>query len=317
MLKKSLRLVFPLRITRGRLTPFTTRLTNNLIFKMSGDCQGLIKPSHGFYQIRPIQLGCEVWGVDLKNDVPKEVIKQIKEDVTKYRIMVFKDQGVVSGDRHVEIGKWFGEPESTFYKHPKSPHPDVFRVSNDRTEGCTNVGRTGWHIDGSFQEAPFSYALYHMVSVPTTGATVFAPLNELIEQLPQEKRDRWERLYMISDRRSGPVHPLIYAHPITKKKVLCFHLGMTEAFVWDYGTDKQKFTSEAETFSILQEIHHEFVKDNKAIQYPHNWSIGDFIISDNLSVGHEASKESQLPRSQVGLRVLHRVTIEGHSSPKK
>lgn len=49
-----------------------------------------------------------------------------------------QDQGVVGGDRHVEISRWFGEPESTFYKHPRSPHPDVFRVSNDRSEGCTS-----------------------------------------------------------------------------------------------------------------------------------------------------------------------------------
>lgn len=52
---------------------------------------------------------------------------------------MFKDQGVVSGERHVEISKWFGELESTFYKHPKSPHPDVFRVSNDSEEGCTGI----------------------------------------------------------------------------------------------------------------------------------------------------------------------------------
>jgi hypothetical protein len=30
------------------------------------------------------------------------------------------------------------------------------------------VGRTGWHIDGSFQPAPFAYSLYHMVKVPKT-----------------------------------------------------------------------------------------------------------------------------------------------------
>lgn len=52
-------------------------------------------------------------------------------------MLIFKDQGIISGDRHVEISRWFGELESTFYKHPKSPHPDVFRVSNDRNEGCT------------------------------------------------------------------------------------------------------------------------------------------------------------------------------------
>lgn len=273
--------------------------------------------SHNFYTLTFGKLGCEARGIDLKKDVSKEVIAAIKNDVMKHRILIFKDQGIISGDRHVEIAKWFGEPDSTFYKHPRSPHPDVFRVSNDRSEGCTNVGRTGWHIDGSFQEAPFAYSLYHMVSVPTNGATVFCPLTEIIEELPREQRIRWERLYMISDRRSGPIHPLIYSHPLTKKKVLCFHLGMIEGFIWDYKTPQQRVTSEEETYAILQEIHHEFIKDNKARQYRHEWSVGDFIFSDNISVAHEAAPESQLPRSQVGLRVLHRVTTVGHCRPTK
>lgn len=272
---------------------------------------------HNFYQLSPVKIGCEVRGIDLNKDVPKEVIAAIKEDVTKHRLLIFKDQGVVSGQRHVEIGKWFAEPESTFYKHPRSPHPDVFRVSNDRTEGCTNVGRTGWHIDGSFQEAPFAYALYHMVSVPSYGPTVFAPLTEIVEELPKEQRIRWERLYMVSDRRSGPIHPLIYSHPLTKKKVLCFHLGMTESFIWDYKTPEERQTDEDESYALLREIHCEFVKDDKARQYAHEWKVGDFIISDNLSVGHEAAPETQLPRSKVGLRVLHRVTTVGRHSPAK
>ncbi|KAG0723166.1 hypothetical protein GWK47_043147 [Chionoecetes opilio] len=220
---------------------------------------------HNYYKLVPGKLGCEVWNIDLKKDVPAEVVAVIKEEVTKHRILIFKDQGVISGDRHVRIAKWFQDPDSTFYKHPQSPHPDVFRVSNDRTEGCTNVGRTGWHIDGSFQALPFGYALYHMVSVPKNGPTMFCPLTEIIEQLSHEQRVKWERLHMISDRQSGPVHPLIYSHPLTKKK----------------------------------------------------WSVGDFIISDNLSVAHEAAPETQLPRSEVGLRVLHRVTTKGLSAPTK
>lgn len=83
----------------------------------------------------------------------------------------------------------------------------------------TGVGRTGWHIDGSFQAAPFAYSLYHMVCVPLKGDTVFAPLNEIVENLPCAKRNEWERLWMMSDRRTGPIHPLIHPHPITQKKV--------------------------------------------------------------------------------------------------
>ena len=81
------------------------------------------------------------------------------------------------GDRHVELSEWFGPCESTFYKHSKSPHPDVFRVSNDDDEGCRGVGRTGWHVDGSFQPAPFSYALYHIWSVPKDGDTGMSDMN--------------------------------------------------------------------------------------------------------------------------------------------
>ena len=49
-----------------------------------------------------------------------------------YQINILEN---ISPERHVEIGQWFGEIESTFYNHPKSPLRDIFRVSNDRTEG--------------------------------------------------------------------------------------------------------------------------------------------------------------------------------------
>ena len=62
----------------------------------------------------------------------------------RHRLLVFRDQGVVSGERHVEISQLFGELESTFYKHPASPHPDVFRVSNDPAQGCTGGFACGW-----------------------------------------------------------------------------------------------------------------------------------------------------------------------------
>lgn len=47
------------------------------------------------------------------------------------------------------------------------------------------------------------------------------------------------------------------------------------------------------------------------------WREGDFIITDNLAVGHEASPDTQLPRSEVGLRVMHRTTIKGTHRPCK
>ena len=115
--------------------------------------------------------GVEVRGINLGQDQPAEIIETIKKDVSKYRIMVFRDQGQISGERQVEISQWFGELDSPFYKHPRSPHLDVFRVSNDEKEGCTGVGRTGWHVDGSFRPCPYSHSIYHIISVPRKGAT--------------------------------------------------------------------------------------------------------------------------------------------------
>ncbi|KAG8330768.1 hypothetical protein J6590_055753 [Homalodisca vitripennis] len=179
-----------------------------------------------YYKLTPIKLGCEVRGINLKIENRKEVIEKIKEDVTKHRLLIFKGQGDITGYRQVQISKWFGDLEVTFYQHEQSPHPQVFRVSNDPTKGCTGVGRTGWHIDGTFQPAPYAYSLYYMASVPKEGATVFAPLTEVIEGLSPEKYAEWDRLWMASDRRAGPVHPLIYTHPRSKKKrVLSTQIG--------------------------------------------------------------------------------------------
>jgi len=48
---------------------------------------------------------------------------------------------------------------------------------------------------------------------------VFAPLNEFVDNHPSEKRNEWEILWMMIDRQTGPIHPLIYPHHITQKKV--------------------------------------------------------------------------------------------------
>ena len=40
---------------------------------------------------------------------------------------------------------------------------------------------------------------------------------------------------MVSDGRGGLAHPVLYSHPETGKRTMCFHLGMTEGFVIDKG----------------------------------------------------------------------------------
>ena len=52
--------------------------------------------------------------------------------------------------------------------------------------GCTGVGMSGWHIDGTFQDCPYAYSIYHMVSPAAQGGdTMFVPLTQVIERLNQ------------------------------------------------------------------------------------------------------------------------------------
>ena len=66
-----------------------------------------------YYELKEAKIGCEVFGIDLKKEVTEEVVKIIKNDVKKHRILIFRDQGIVPPQRHLEISRWFGEVEST------------------------------------------------------------------------------------------------------------------------------------------------------------------------------------------------------------
>lgn len=59
--------------------------------------------------------------------------------------------------------------------------------------------------------------------------TAFVPLNELINSLSPEMLCKWERLWMLSDRREGVVHPLVYPHPVTGLKV-CIHIVIVNLY---------------------------------------------------------------------------------------
>lgn len=111
---------------------------------------------------------------------------------------------------------------------------------------------------------------------------------------------------------------------------MCFHLGMTAAFVWDYDASSKdnvdnavnsnaaRQTDASETEALLNEIEAVFHSEVAArLIYSHKWQHGDFIISDNAALGHEASVETQTPPSVVGLRVMHRTTVQGQHPPVK
>lgn len=261
------------------------------------------------------------FALDGKDPLPQDVVKKIKDDMNKYRVLVFKNQGCISGARQVQITKQLGEVESTFYKHPKSPHPDIFRVSNDETEGCTNVGRTGWHIDGTFQARPFKYQTMHFHSVCEGGETWFIPLKEFFEMQDATTQERWSRMWFFTGRQQY-AHPLVFQHPTRGDTSMMFHCG--EPFCAGWGVDDQnKSSHDREVGEMLRpgvvqnELTERLDKAVDTIGVKMNWEVGDFAINDNMGNCHYAPPGTQTAANEAGLRILHRTTVAGEAIPTK
>lgn len=52
-------------------------------------------------------------------------------------------------------------------------------------------------------------------------------------------------------------------------QTLCFHLGMTTSFAWDFESEKERITEWPETVKLLKEIYDEIVKDDRRLIYSH------------------------------------------------
>lgn len=266
--------------------------------------------------------GAEVrdFSLDGHEPLPADVVQRIKEDMKLHRVLVFKGQGRLSGARQVQISQQLGTIESTFYKHPRSPHPDIFRVSNDEREGCLGVGTSGWHLDGTFQTKPFKYQTMHFHSVCQGGETWFVPLKEFYEMQDDQTKARWDRYWMVT--REGLAHPLVYRHPVREDTTMMFHCGPHFCRAWcvdgDASTPAERQLSSMLPPNVVQEeLGERLDMAVEKIGIKMCWEEGDFAINDNLGNCHYAAPGTQNPKSKAGLRILHRTTIAGEDVPSK
>uniref|UniRef100_A0A7S1AZ28 TauD/TfdA-like domain-containing protein n=1 Tax=Noctiluca scintillans TaxID=2966 RepID=A0A7S1AZ28_NOCSC len=257
------------------------------------------------------------FSLDGRGPLPQAVVDAIKDDLRKHRVLVFKGQGRISGERQVEISKQLGGIESTFYKHPRSPHPDIFRVSNDAGEGCTNVGRTGWHVDGTFLPAPFKYQTMHFHSVCEGGETWFVPLRELYEMQDEATRAAWDKMWMVTGR-GQHAHPLVFKHPIRGDTTMCFHCGDSFCDGWIVDGDTADARRRLLPPSVVQaELTERCNAAIETVGVKMVWEEGDFAINDNIGNCHYATPGTQNKKARAGLRILHRTTIAGEDIPTK
>lgn len=211
---------------------------------------------------------------------------------------------------------------STHGVHPATPgrNQHIFRLSNDPNHGILGVGPQ-WHNDGSFVEGTFSHVGYHIVRVPENGGgTYFGHQGAAFDMLPPEKQERWQRFVSVNSN-SGVLHPIVQEHPISGRKSVWLHLGMTGAVI-EYLPEGQRNKTKngdeipfrllnnfemKELFHTYNDLLNDGVDEGYTIKYAYNE--GDLVMIDNLAVAHKAAPEAHQSSQKQGLRILHRTTV--------
>lgn len=263
-------------------------------------------------------LGAQVEGIELASTdaLPADVAEALEYEMASRGFLVFKNSQPLDADDFLRASCWWGgrELHSTHGVHPATPGSNVhiFRLSNDRRHGIPGVGPQ-WHNDGSFNADTFSHSGYHIVRpAEKGGGTYFAHQGAAYDALPQERQEFWRRLSSVNSA-SGVVHPVVHEHPISGRRCIWLHLGMTGAVI-------EKLT-DPDGFRLLdaaemKQLCHEYndilnagLEDGYAIAY--EYQENDCIFIDNLAVAHRAAPEAHLPAEEQGLRIMHRSTVRG------
>lgn len=263
-------------------------------------------------------IGFQAEGIDLTQKEPPshKVVKALEEEMANRGFLVFKNQEQISEDDFLRSSCWFGGKElhSTHGVHPATPggNRHIFRLSNDQKHGIPGVGPQ-WHNDGSFIPATFSHSGYHIIRpAEHGGGTEFAHQGAAYDALPEELQTYWSRLSSVNSN-SGAVHPLVHKHPISGRKSIWLHLGMTGAVIEKLPHKKEFRLLQADELKKLchqyNDILNEGLKSGYAIAY--EYQDNDCLFIDNLAVAHRASKDAHKPADEQGLRIMHRSTVKG------
>ena len=270
-------------------------------------------------QIIPLDpIGAEVRGIDLSSGTapPAEVLDVLEREMAHRGFLVFKSEKEIGHDAFLRASCWWGGKElhSTHGVHPATPDGNrhIFRLSNDRRHGIPEVGPQ-WHNDGSFIPATFSHSGYHIIRpAERGGGTHFAHQGLAYEALPEDRKERWARLSSVNSA-SGVVHPMVHEHPVSGRKCIWLHLGMTGAVIEKLPEHEGFRLLDAEEMKRLCHEYNEVLNAglDKGYAVAFEYQQNDCVFIDNLAVAHRAAPEAHMPVEQQGLRIMHRSTVRG------
>lgn len=269
----------------------------------------------------PSICGAVITGVNLANDLPCDLVKELRSYWLEHKVLVFPQQRLTNQDLE-RFTLYFGEfGEDPFFGHIDG-HKNIAAIARGADEK-TSIFAEVFHSDWSFLEIPPAGTVLYGIDIPPTGGnTLFADQVVAYERLPDRLRDKADTLTAIhsaelgysptgvygeEDQNSGRSmkiipsekaretyhHPFVRTHHETGKKALFSSLAYIQGFA---GLEK------AESDELLMTFYsHQTQQD---VIYPHQWEKDMLVMWDNRSVLHAATG------GYDGYsRLLHRTTI--------
>ena len=258
-------------------------------------------------------LGAEIYGVDLSQNIPDDQFAEICDAFLKYQVLFFKDQKEIPPEQHVIFGKRFGP----LHAQPAAPtmigHPEIFEIHATKDSKIANG--EFWHSDVSCDETPpLGTMLQIHIAPPCGGDTMFSDMYAAYDDLSDPIKTMIDGLSALhssehiykgrySDRGKQDtdidcpeaVHPIVRTHPDTGRKSLFVNRTFTTKILGLTDTESEAI------LAVLFE-HAEHIK----YQIRFRWTLNDMAFWDNRCCMHRAIWD-YWPEERKG----RRVTIKG------
>lgn len=259
-------------------------------------------------------IGAELHGLDLRQALPDEDVRAIKDALDRYQVVFFRDQDITP-EQHLAFGRRFGElhVHPSVRGKPREQWSEIMPVHADAN--TARIAGDKWHTDVSCDEKPPLASILHLTTVPESGGdTLFSSMYAAYDALSEPMKrllagltathdgapnydDRARRSRENNPDRVNPVavHPVIATHPTTGKKTI---------YVNSTFTVRINELTPAESDAVLELLFAHVARPEFQCRF--KWQPHSVAFWDNRAVQHYAVWD-YYPAVRTG----RRVTIRG------
>lgn len=271
--------------------------------------------------VRPLTLhiGAEIEGVDFKQPVAAETLREIRRALVDWKVIFFRGQHLDHAE-HVAMARQFGECTigHAVFGHVND-YPEIYSIAKNRTANSNREQKkvtpwSGWHTDITAAINPPMASILRGVTIPPYGGDTFwtnlaaayaglsEPMRAFVEGLRgihrfEANSGKSEYDSSVKKRVLVSEHPLVTVHPESGEKLL---------FVSPSFLKSVAGLTPRESEQILHLLWEHVVRPEYTVRF--KWNEGDIAFWDNRATSHLAPTdifESDYDRQ------LYRVTLVG------